>query len=223
MIKFFDVSFSYPGREPLFVQQSFRLARGSFSVVCGPSGAGKTTLLLLCLGAYRPTQGKVLVMGQAVHELPAGSLARVRRHMGMVFQDFRLLNHRSVFENVAMVPESLGLPRHRAIHDTDAILHRLGLSSVARELPASLSGGQQQRVALARALVHEPLLVLADEPLANLDEAMAGEVLAILNELHHKGATVVLATHDMGLAPRLGCNAVTLMPPGDAQAVGGSS
>ena len=201
MIRLYHVHKRY-GEVPALVDVSLRVEKGEFAYVTGPSGAGKSTLLRLLYGATHPTEGKLLLGGVDISKLKGRDLPKVRRNMGIVFQDFKLISRRSVAENVGIALEVLGMGRTEIDKRVRAVLSVVGLSGRGGDLPLTLSGGEQQRVALARALVTDPSIVLADEPTGNLDGAMAIEVMEILQAINLRGTTVLVATHDAALMQR---------------------
>ena len=178
---------------------SLRIGKGEFVFLTGPSGAGKTTLLRLLYGAITPSRGQVLIDGQNVSRFSPSQMPYLRRSIGVVFQDFKLLPNRTVFENVAITLEVLGWDRSDIGKRVMHILRQMGMESKINLTPQRLSGGEQQRVALARALVNDPKILLADEPTGNLDEANKLQILNIFKEANVKGTTVVVATHDRRL------------------------
>ena len=178
---------------------SFTLPEGSFHWLLGPSGAGKSSLLRLMHLAIRPTRGDIELLGQRLSRLGRQALPRLRRRIGVVHQDFRLLPHLSAYENVALPLRIAGRPEESLRADVAEILRWVGLSQRMEARPASLSGGEQQRVALARAVVVRPALLVADEPTGNLDPDQAARVMALLREMHRLGSTVVVASHAMAL------------------------
>ncbi len=182
---------------------SFRIKKGEFAVVCGPSGAGKTTLLRLLYRDELPSEGRVEVAEFNVTSLPRSQVPELRRAMGIVFQDAKLLPGRTVYENIAFVLRVLGTPRREITPRAFAALKAVGLSARAQAYPAQLSRGEAQRAALARAIVREPMLLLADEPTGNLDEGIAAEIFDLLKDIWSRGTTVLLATHQAALAERL--------------------
>ena len=201
MIRLYRVSKSY--REVSALQDvTFTVGKGEFCYITGPSGAGKTTMLKLLYGAERATSGKLLISGIDVGKLPKRDLPRLRRNMGIVFQDFKLIPSRTVAENVGLALEVLGAPRERIQRQVRAVLNIVGLRGRGDTFPHRLSGGEQQRVAVARAIVNDPSVLLADEPTGNLDGAMAIEVMEILQAINLRGTTVMVATHDTGLMQR---------------------
>jgi cell division transport system ATP-binding protein len=189
-----------PVKVPALSDVSFRVAKGEFVTLHGASGAGKTTLLRLLYRDDQPTEGEVEVLGRDVAYLRAKEVAALRRSIGVVFQDAKLLPGRTVYENVAFVLRVLGTPRREITPRVFDALRAVGLSSRAQAYPAQLSQGEAQRAALARAIARKPLLLLADEPTGSLDDAMAGEVIDIVKDIWAGGTTVVLATHQAGLA-----------------------
>ena len=198
MIRLDDVSRHYPGASrPALDGVSLEIQRGEFVFVTGPSGAGKSTLLKLLYAAERPDSGDVLLEGKSVVRLHPRSVPFLRRNLGIVFQDFKLLPRRTVFDNVALALEVCGQPRSVIQHKVERILQRVGLEGFGKRLPGSLSAGEQQRAAIARALVNEPSIILADEPTGNLDEELSKQIVSLLAELaQEKQAAVLMATHD---------------------------
>jgi cell division transport system ATP-binding protein len=182
---------------------SFGVEKGEFTVLAGPSGSGKTTLLRLLYRDELPTEGEIRVAGFGVTGLRRSKIPQLRRAVGVVFQDAKLLPGRNVYDNVAFVLRVLGTPRRDITPRVMQTLKAVGLSARAQALPAQLSQGEQQRAALARALVKEPFLLLADEPTGNLDEGMGEEILDLLREIWSRGTTILLATHRATLANQL--------------------
>jgi cell division transport system ATP-binding protein len=204
LISFSAVSKRYPGGQDALSGVSFALAAGELAFVSGPSGAGKSTLLKLIPGIERPTAGSVVVNGQNVGALRRGALPYLRRNLGLVFQDHKLLYDRSVFDNV-MLPLSFGsLAPRDAARRVRAALDKVGLLARERANPIQLSGGEQQRLAIARAVVNRPAVLVADEPTANLDAESAARIVDILLSFNQVGVTLVLATHDEALVARHG-------------------
>jgi cell division transport system ATP-binding protein len=193
-----------PVKVPALSDVSFRVAKGEFATLCGPSGAGKTTLLRLLYREEVPSEGEVEVLGEDVAALSRRRVAALRRSIGIVFQDSKLLPGRTVYENVAFVLRVLGTPRREITGRVFDALRAVGLSSRAQAYPAQLSQGEAQRAALARAIARKPLLLIADEPTGNLDEGMAAEVLDIVRDIWAGGTTVLFATHQTKLAGTLG-------------------
>ncbi|MBL6455738.1 ATP-binding cassette domain-containing protein [Belnapia sp. T6] len=202
MVRFAEVGLRYatpagqPGPAPEVLRDvSFDLPQGSFHWLLGASGAGKSSLLGLMHLALRPSRGEVEILGQRLSRLGRAALPALRRRIGVVYQDFRLLPHLTVQENVALPMRVAGRPEGQLRTDVAEMLRWAGLEAKAGALPATLSGGEQQRVAIARAVVTRPALLVADEPTGNLDGLQARRVLALLREMHRLGTTVVVATH----------------------------
>jgi cell division transport system ATP-binding protein len=194
---------SGPMRLPALSDISFSVDKGEFVVLSGASAAGKTTLLRLLYADERATEGEIEVAGFDVRALRRSDVPMLRRSLGIVFQDAKLLSGRTVFENIAFVLRVLGTPRREITPKAFQALKAVGLSSRAQAYPAQLSQGEAQRAALARAIVKSPALLLADEPTGNLDEAMAGEILDLIKDIGSRGTTVLLATHQTRLAAQL--------------------
>jgi len=192
-----------PVEIPALADVSFRVDKGEFAVLTGPSGAGKTTLLRLLYREELPSEGEIEVAGLNVSALHRSQVPELRRVIGIVFQDAKLLPGRTVYDNIAFVLRVLGVPRREITRRVFQALKAVGLSARAQALPAQLSLGERQRAALARALVKEPALLLADEPTGNLDETMSEEILDIFREIWNCGTTIVLATHSATLAAKL--------------------
>jgi cell division transport system ATP-binding protein len=190
-------------RIPSLTDVSFRVDRGEFVVLHGPSGAGKTTLLRLLYRAAVPTEGEVEVLDQALNGLGRWRTAALRRSIGVVFQDAKLLQARTVYENIAFVLRVLGTPRRAVRAGVLEALRAVGLGARAQSYPSQLSQGEAQRAALARAIVRKPPLLLADEPTGNLDDEMAEEVLAVIKDIWAGGTTVLLVTHQARLVAQL--------------------
>ncbi len=209
MIEIFHVSKTYHGRSAL-KDVSLKIEKGEFVYLTGPSGAGKTTLLRLIFLADAPDEGQILVNNRNLAHVRASAVPHLRRTMGFVFQDFRLLPKKTVFENVALTLKVVGAPAalmRRKVNDT---LGAVGLEHRQGALPSSLSAGEQQRVCLARAIVNDPQILLADEPTGNLDAHLAGEILELLKTVNARGTTVVVATHNRDLVQRVRRRVVAL-------------
>lgn len=202
MVVFSNVTKRYPGGITALDSFSLDMQEGEFLFVTGPSGAGKTTIIRLLLAEERPTSGQVIVARRNVSSLRESAIPFLRRNIGVVFQDFRLLDSRNVFDNVGITLEVLGLSRKETRAKVGQTLEILGLSKLAGHYPPMLSGGEQQRVAIARAVVNDPPLIVADEPTGNLDSALSLNVMDLLMESHRRGATVLVATHDEMLMNR---------------------
>ena len=199
MIQLHNVSLAYQQDASALDNINLKIGKGEFVFLTGPSGAGKTTLLRLLYGALTPSRGQVLIDGQNVTRMSPSQIPLLRRSIGVVFQDFKLLQNRTVFENVAITLEVLGWGRGDIGKKTMHILKQMGIESKYNLVTQRLSGGEQQRVALARALVNDPKILLADEPTGNLDDANKNQILAIFKEANIRGTTVIVATHDRRL------------------------
>lgn len=202
MIQMFHVYKRYPGNPPSLSDINLQIEKGEFVFVTGPSGAGKSTLLKLIFCAEKATEGQVLVDGRNVARVRDSGVPFLRRNVGVVFQDFKLLPDRTVAENVSFTLEVLGVSRRECRDRVMRMLNLVSLEHKARELPPRLSGGEQQRVVIARALVNDPTILLADEPTGNLDPALTMEIMDLLCEVNVRGTTVLVATHDTQLLSR---------------------
>jgi cell division transport system ATP-binding protein len=196
---FEDVFKSYRPGKPVLRGTNLVIERGEFVFITGPSGSGKSTLLRLLYRAETVDDGRILFMGRDIARLTPQSVPFLRRNLGVVFQDFKLVTSWSVFENVAVTLEVLGLPARLIRSRVGEALERVGLQGRGEDPAGVLSGGEQQRVAVARAIVGEPALILADEPTGNLDPQLAIDVLGLFEEIHEAGTTVLFATHDRSL------------------------
>ncbi|MBV2134126.1 cell division ATP-binding protein FtsE [Pseudomonas sp. MAP12] len=210
MIRFEQVGKRYANGHVGLHELSFRARRGEFLFVTGHSGAGKSTLLRLLLALERPTSGKLLLAGQDLGEISNAQIPFVRRQIGVVFQNHHLLFDRSVFANVALPLQILGLPRAEIERRVSEALERVSLKDMGELLPADLSSGQQQRVGIARAVVHQPALLLADEPTGNLDPRLAAEIMGVFEDINRLGTTVLIASHDLALIARMRHRLLTL-------------
>lgn len=190
---------------------TFTVEKGGFVFFVGPTGAGKSTVLRLILREELPTEGQIRVGGKNLLRLRRRSIPRLRRLTGVIFQDGRLLPERTAFDNVALALRVHGVGRSEVRWRTQQALRAVGLSTKAGALPRALSGGEQQRVAIARALVREPVLLLADEPTASLDEESTGEMMELFKVLNARGTTVLVATHQTDLAARMRQRTIELM------------
>jgi len=205
------VSLRYGRTGPLVLHElSFAVAAGGFRWLLGPSGAGKTSLLRLLTLAVRPSAGALRVLGAAIELTRRADLPPLRRRIGVVFQDFRLLPHLSAFDNVALPLRLAGRPEGQVRADVSEMIRWVGLSKRIDARPAELSGGEQQRVAIARAVIGRPALLLADEPTGNLDDAQALRLMQLLGELNRLGTTVIVATHNESLVRRHPAGALVL-------------
>ncbi len=210
MIQLYHVHKRYPNGCDALTDVTLRVREGEFVFVTGPSGAGKSTLLRLLLVMERATDGQILIGGRNIHVLRDSSVPYLRRNIGVVFQDFRLIARRTVFENVAIALEIMGLKRKEIDRRVTQLLEGLRLMHKAQSFPGDLSGGEQQRVAIARALVNEPAILLADEPTGNLDPELGHEIMQLLMDINRRGTTVVVATHDTALLDRYALRTLSL-------------
>ncbi len=199
IVEFKKVSKIYPPNIPALKDISFVITRGEFVFLTGPSGAGKTTLLKLLFRAETPSDGEIWVDGIEVSSISRGQLPFLRRKIGVVFQDFKLLQDRSVLENVGLSLEIMGYGKKQIEKRVKQILNAVGLKGKENVCVAQLSGGEQQRVSIARAVINRPSILLADEPTGNLDKQRTKEVIELLEELNAMGTTIILATHDESL------------------------
>jgi cell division transport system ATP-binding protein len=196
---FEDVYKFYSGGQQALRNVSFNVQAGEFLFINGHSGAGKSTLLKLIAGMERPSRGKVAVMGEDLRTIPVNKLPLLRRHLGLIFQDQKLLMDRSVIANVMLPLLAIGESVQDASKRARAALDKVGLLEREKTYPYALSGGEQQRVAIARAIVNRPSILLADEPTANLDKATAVKILDIFRQFNQVGVTTLIATHDVDL------------------------
>ena len=189
---------------------SFEVKKREFVSIVGRSGAGKTTLLKLLLAEEAPTKGQVFFEGQEVCLIKSSHLSELRKRIGAVFQDYKLIDSKTTFENIAYVLEVIGATNKEIARDVPQILELVGLSDRANNFPKELSGGEKQRAAIARALIHRPDIILADEPTGNLDPYNASDIIKLLVKINEMGTTVVLATHDKQVINSLGKRVITL-------------
>jgi cell division transport system ATP-binding protein len=199
MIRLEHVTKTYKGEHPALRDANADIQKGEFVFLVGPSGSGKSTFIRLLNKEETPEQGRIFVAGKDIGELSSWKVPFLRRNIGCVFQDFKLLLNKSVSENVAFALEVIGRPRHVIQTQVPAILDLVGLAHKANSLPTELSGGEQQRVSIARAFVNRPLILLADEPTGNLDPATSVGIMRLLDRINKTGTTVVMATHDRGI------------------------
>ena len=229
MIRFHDVTKEYPKTGAALRRVSLHVKKGEFAFLTGHSGAGKSTALKLVYLADRPTSGEVRVSGFATARMAPSEVPRLRRRLGIVFQDFQLLEDRTAEENVAFALEVTGARRASIGPRVMRVLTQVGLAGKARQNPRELSGGEQQRVAIARALVNDPVVLLADEPTGNLDERATRGIFQLLRDINAAGTAVLMATHDLDLVRSLpGAHLLELQDgevvfdsAGDAAAAGG--
>jgi cell division transport system ATP-binding protein len=202
MIRFTKVTKVYPRSGPALTDATFSVGKGEFVFLTGPSGAGKSTILKLIFMEERPTSGEVRVAGLSSVTIRKSQVPKLRRRLGIVFQDFRLLEDRTAEANVAFALEVTGVPRATIGPKVSRVLAQVGLASRGMAYPRELSGGEQQRVAIARALVNDPVLLVADEPTGNLDERATRGVFQLLREINASGTAVLMATHNLDLIRR---------------------
>ena len=202
MIQIFNVVKMYDGSNPVLDNISLEISKGEFVFLTGPSGAGKTTILKILFGWESFEKGQVLVQGINVAKLTHRNVYTLRRSMGVVFQDYKLLPNKTVFENVSFAQEVIGNDRKTIRFKTWEALKNVGLTPKKDAYPAYLSGGEQQRIAIARAMVNSPSIILADEPTGNLDPDIAIEILKLFEELNQKGSTIIFATHSQEIMKR---------------------
>ncbi|MEL7058850.1 MAG: cell division ATP-binding protein FtsE [Acidobacteriota bacterium] len=210
MIAFQDVTKRYPSGQLGLDDVTLEIPKGQLVFLTGASGAGKTTFLKLIYREEMATDGYVLVNGRNVSSLPANKVPYLRRTIGVVFQSFRLIQRKTVFENVSYLPRILGLDAKAQKKLAVETLRRVGLAHRLNAFPMQLSGGEQQRVAIARALINQPDILLADEPTGNLDPELSEDILRLFLEIHVQGTTVIFATHDRALIERVGRRVLTL-------------
>jgi cell division transport system ATP-binding protein len=222
MIQLFHVTRRYGTGAPALSDVSFSIEKGDFVFLTGASGAGKTTLLRLLFRDDLPTSGQVMVNNENLQSMPSSRVPYLRRQIGVVFQDFKLLRRKTVFENVAYATQVIGLPAKEQRRRTYLVLEMLALNHRVHHFPEQISGGEQQRVAIARALVNRPLVLLADEPTGNLDPDLSVAILDLFKEVNAQGTTVLVATHDRALIKRMARRVLTLsqgqLLPGGATA-----
>ncbi len=210
MIQLFHVTKEYPGESPALQDVTLGVDKGEFVFLTGPSGAGKSTLLKLIFCDEPATSGQLLVFGKNIAKIRKRAIPYLRRNIGVVFQDFKLLPQRTVAENVALPLEVRALPDREIRKKVRLLLRSVGLEHRGDKFPPSLSGGEQQRVAVVRALAADPALLLADEPTGNLDPERTLEVMQLLDDANARGTTVVVATHDRELIRRVGRRTLAL-------------
>ena len=196
MIRLENVTKAYGGETVAVKDATFEVQKGEFVFLVGPSGSGKSTLLRLMNRQERPERGDVWVAGRNINEIPDSKIPYLRRTLGNVFQDYKLLPNKTVFENVAFALEVIGKPKHLIAQQVPAVLELVGLEDKADRFPHQLSGGEQQRVSIARAFVNRPLILLADEPTGNLDPSTGEGIMRLLDRISQTGTTIVMATHD---------------------------
>ena len=210
MIEIVDVSKTYGTGNRALRDVNITIGDGEFVFIMGRSGSGKTTLLRLLIKEEEPTSGDVIVNDIMLQKMRRRHIPRYRRTLGIVFQDFRLLNDRNVFENVAFAQRVVGVPLRTIRESVPEMLKLVGLSSKYKAMPQHLSGGEQQRVAIARALINQPEVLLADEPTGNLDHQNAVEIMKLLLDINQMGTTVVVVTHSQEIVEQIGGRVITM-------------
>ena len=210
MIEFSNVSVTYPTGTKALRNVNIQIDDGEFVFIAGESGSGKSTLIKLLLKEVELTSGKLMVNDMNLQKMPRRYVPRYRRTLGVVFQDFRLLRDRNVYENIAFAQRVIGASGREIREKVPVMLQKVGLSSKYKALPRNLSGGEQQRVAIARALINQPEVLLADEPTGNLDHRNAEEIMRLLDEINREGTTVVVVTHSREILNSMGKRIITL-------------
>ena len=210
MIKLENVSKSYSAGIPALNDVSLNIDPGEFVFVVGDSGSGKSTLIKLLLKELEPTSGSITINNQKLGSILHRDVPRFRRHVGVVFQDFRLLKDRNVYENVAFAQRVIGAPTKSMRRKVPAMLSMVGLAAKYKSYPREISGGEQQRVAIARALVNEPKILLADEPTGNLDAHNAWDIMKLLEEINQRGTTVLVVTHNQEIVRAMKKRVITM-------------
>jgi cell division transport system ATP-binding protein len=210
MIVFENVSKQYNDSGVALNDINFQIKEGEFVSIVGQSGAGKSTLLKMIFAEERPTEGKIFIKGRDITQIKANKLPILRRHIGVVFQDFKLLDKKTVFENVAFAMEVSGRPDSEIQSDVPQVLDIVGLLEKTDRYPNELSGGEKQRVSIARALVHRPDIIVADEPTGNLDLVNTWDIVQLLTKINQYGTTVILATHNREIVNLLNKRVITI-------------
>jgi cell division transport system ATP-binding protein len=210
MIELFHIWKQYQKPYWALSDVTLKIKPGDFHFITGPSGSGKTTLLKIIFREILPTEGQILIDGVNILKVPDTRIYKLRRQMGIVFQDFRLMFHRSVFENAAIPLQVMGVPRKEIRRRVFSALQKVNLHQKMWELPSRLSYGEQQRVAIARAIVNNPVMIMADEPTGNLDPELAFEIISLFKEINKQGTTVIIGSHDRELIRHFGDNIIFL-------------
>ena len=210
MIKLEHVSKSYSAGIPALNDISLNIEEGEFVFIVGNSGSGKSTLIKLLLKELEPTKGVITINNRNLNAIRRKQIPKYRRNVGVVFQDFRLLKDRNVYENVAFSQKVIGTPARLIRSSVPTMLSMVGLAAKYKSYPKQLSGGEQQRVAIARALVNQPKILLADEPTGNLDNHNAWEIMKLLEEINQKGTTVVVVTHNLEIVKAMKKRVITM-------------
>ena len=210
MIKLEHVSKSYSAGIPALNDVNLEIKDGEFVFIVGSSGSGKSTLIKLLLKELEPTEGSIVINGKQLRKIRRRHIPKFRRNIGCVFQDFRLLKDRNVYENIAFAQKVVGEPNKHIKKKVPAMLAMVGLAAKYKSYPKELSGGEQQRVAIARALVNEPSILLADEPTGNLDSTNAWEIMKLLEEINERGTTVIVVTHNLDIVKVMKKRVITI-------------
>lgn len=210
MIYFDKVSKHYPDSPPALEDIDLTIEPGEFVSIVGQSGAGKTTILKMIIAEERPTKGSVFFESVNIHKLGKGSIPEIRRRIGSVFQDFRLLPNKTAYENIAFIMEAAGRADEDIKNDVPYVLELVGLKDKSWHFPRQLSGGERQRVAIARAIVNQPELLIADEPTGNLDPINTEEIIQIFKKINDIGTTIILTTHNKGVIDSLHKRVITM-------------
>ena len=210
MIKLEHVSKSYSAGIPALNDVSLNIEEGEFVFVVGDSGSGKSTLIKLLLKELEPTEGTITINGRKLNKIRRRQIPKFRRNIGVVFQDFRLLKDRNIYDNVAFAQKVIGESNRSIKKNVPKLLSMVGLAAKYRSYPSQLSGGEQQRVAIARALINKPKILLADEPTGNLDANNAWEIMKLMEEINEQGTTVVVVTHNLEIVKAMNKRVITM-------------
>ena len=210
MIKLEHVSKSYTAGIPALNDVSLDIEEGEFVFIVGDSGSGKSTLIKLLLTELEPTEGTITINNKKLNKIKRRQIPKFRRNIGVVFQDFRLLKDRNIYDNVAFAQKVIGESNRSIKKNVPSMLSMVGLAAKYRSYPRQLSGGEQQRVAIARALINEPKILLADEPTGNLDNHNAWEIMKLLEEINSRGTTVVVVTHNLEIVKAMNKRVITM-------------
>lgn len=210
MIKLEHVSKSYTAGIPALNDVSLDIEEGEFVFIVGDSGSGKSTLIKLLLKELEPTEGTITINNKKLNKIKRRQIPKFRRNIGVVFQDFRLLKDRNIYDNVAFAQKVIGESNRSIKKNVPSMLSMVGLAAKYRSYPRQLSGGEQQRVAIARALINEPKILLADEPTGNLDNHNAWEIMKLLEEINSRGTTVVVVTHNLEIVKAMSKRVITM-------------
>jgi cell division transport system ATP-binding protein len=210
LVQFYNVSKIYPNGVKALDDISLKIDRGEFLFLMGPSGAGKSTLIKMLFREELPTRGQIFLASRSIVRMKRGEIPQLRRNMGIIFQDFKLLENKTVYENVAFALEVVGTNSKEIKERVNEVINMVGLKGKEKFFPGELSGGEQQRVGIARALANRPLLLIADEPTGNLDLKISQEIMELLFSINRKGTTVIMATHARELVKTAGKRVVML-------------